>query len=236
MDTHSLPDVRETPTRQDPPASTGSSLRSALPGLVIDGLLPFLTYMLLTSYVPSLSEVVALGLSAVFPTVNGLISIIRRRRLDIIGAIVLLGIVVSIVATVAGGSPKLMLIRESGVAVALGVVCLTSFLWPRPLMFYIGRQVNAGDNPAKLAEFNTLWQSARARHTFRVMTAVWSIGWLGEFALRILMVWKLSIPQVLAISPFVFNGITIGLVAWTFAYTNRKRKEGEQGKATTTSA
>ena len=48
------------------------------------------------------------------------------------------------------------------------------------------------------------------------MTCAWAIGWLGEFGLRVLMVDTPSIPQVLAISPIVFNGITLGLVAWTF--------------------
>ena len=81
--------------------------------MVIAGLLPFLTYVLLTSYVPRFSQVVALGLSAIFPTVNGLITIARRRHLNIIGAIVLIGILVSVVAARVGGDPKLLLIRES---------------------------------------------------------------------------------------------------------------------------
>jgi hypothetical protein len=218
----------ETPLLQGSPRSDGLSIRSVLPSLAIDGLLPFLTYVLLTSYVPRISQIVALGLSAVFPAVNGLVTIVRRRHLDIIGAVVLIGIVVSIVATLFGGDPKLLLIRESFVTGALGMVCLTSLVWPRPLMFYIGRQFTVGEDPAKIAEFNTLWQYPRARHTFRVMTLVWALGWMGEFALRVLMVWKLSIPEVLAMSPFVFNGITIGLIAWTIAYTRRQRQRGAE--------
>jgi hypothetical protein len=221
----------ETPLLQGSPRSDGLSIRSVLPSLAIDGLLPFLTYVLLTSYVPRISQIMALGLSAVFPAVNGLVTIVRRRHLDIIGAVVLIGIVVSIVATLFGGDPKLLLIRESFVTGALGMVCLTSLVWPRPLMFYIGRQFTVGEDPAKIAEFNTLWQYPRARHTFRVMTLVWALGWMGEFALRVLMVWKLSIPEVLAMSPFVFNGITIGLIAWTIAYTRRQRQRGAKAAA-----
>jgi hypothetical protein len=202
-----------------------------VPSLLIDGFLPFLTYVLLTAYVPRLSQVTVLGLSAIFPTVNGLATIVRRRQLDIIGAIIVLGIVVSIVAMLLGGDARLLLIRESFVTGALGVTCATSFLWPRPLMFYIGRQFSAGDDPAQIAEFNALWQSAGARRTFRVMTAVWAIGWLGEVALRAVMVWRLSIGEVLAISPFVFNGITIGLIAWTVSYGRRGRKRLAQAKA-----
>jgi hypothetical protein len=230
MATLSRPDS-VTPAPRDLSSADGLSIRGVVPGLVIDGLLPFMTYVLLTSYVPHVSQVIALGLSATFPTVYGLVTIVRRRHLDIIGALVLVGIVVSILATLLGGDPKLLLIRESFITGALGMVCLTSLVWPRPLMFYIGRQFSAGEDPAKIAEFNALWQYPVARHTFRVMTIVWAIGWMSEFALRVVMVWTLSIPEVLVISPFVFNGITIGLIAWTLAYGRRQRQRGAEARA-----
>jgi hypothetical protein len=219
-----------TPRPRGEDGAGGSAIRGVLASLFIDGLLPFLTYVLLTSYVPRLPPVVALGLSAAFPAVNGLVTIVRRRHLDIIGGIVLVGIAVGIVATLVGGDPKLLLIRESFVTGALGIVCLTSLAWPRPLMFYVGRQFSAGEDPAKIAEFNALWQYPRARHTFRVMTIVWAIGWIGEFALRVVMVKVLSIPQVLAISPFVFNGLTLGLIAWTIGYARRQRQQGAEAR------
>src|SRR5229473_2115870 len=180
MATHRRPDS-VTPPSPGFSSVDGPSIRGVVPSLVIDGLLPFLTYVLVTSYVPDVSQVIALGLSATFPTIYGLVSIVRRRHLDIIGAVVLVGIVVSILALLVGGDPKLLLIRESFVTGALGLVCLTSLVWPRPLMFYIGRQFSVGEDPAKIAEFNALWQYPGARHTFRVMTIVWAIGWMGEF-------------------------------------------------------
>jgi hypothetical protein len=84
--------------------------------------------------------------------------------------------------------------------------------------------------------FDALWDVEEARRVFRVLTLVWSAGWLAEFALRVTMVLTLSVSQVLAVSPFVFNGITLGLIAWTLAYVRRKqrshldvRAEHEQG-------
>ena len=224
------PDVEGTPPPRSPDRADGLAIRGVLASLVIDGLLPFLTFVLLTAYVPRLSPVLALGLSATFPTVNGLVTLVRRRHLDIIGAIVLVGIAVGIVATLVGGDPKLLLIRESFVTGALGLVCLTSLAWPRPLLFYIGRQFSAGEDAAKIAEFNGLWQYPRARRTFRVMTIVWAVGWLGEFALRVVMVRTLSIPEVLAMSPVVFNGLTLGLIAWTIAYARRQRQRGAEAR------
>jgi hypothetical protein len=213
--------------------SSQPSLRAAIPTLVVDGLCPYLAYIFLRRYVPAISEVTALGVGALFPAARGILELRRHRRVDIIGAIVLVGLVVSIVALLAGGSPRLFLIRESFVTGALGLLALISFAWPRPLLFYIGRQFSAGGDRVAFEQFTNLWQSPAARRSFRLMTLVWAVGWLGEFALRVIMVLTLSVPQVLAISPFVFNGITLGLIAWTLAYARRQRRKGEALRAST---
>lgn len=210
-----------------PPPPQAPSLRGILPSLIISGACPFITYQLLTAYVPTMPKVTALAIGAIFPAVNGVVGIVRRRYLDFVGLVVLVGIGVTIIATSVGGDPKLLLIRESFVTGALGLVAFSSFVWQRPLMFYIGRQFTAGQDAVRLAQFNALWDRPRARRVFRVMTAVWAIGWLGEFALRVAMVEALTISQVLAISPFVFNTINIGLMAWTFAYARRSRRRGQ---------
>ena len=62
------------------------SFRGILPSLIFDGLCPYLTYVLLTAYVPGISEVAALGLSGIFPAAHGIFAIVQRRTVDIIGA------------------------------------------------------------------------------------------------------------------------------------------------------
>ena len=198
-----------------PPPGRGFSLPAVLPSLLIDGLCPYLAYTLLIAYVPGISQIMALAIGAIFPATYGLVGIVRRRHLDIIGAVVLIGIAVSMAATFVGGDPKMLLIRESFVTGALGLVCLLSLLWPRPLMFYIGRQFSTGHDAAEIERFNALWQFPGARRLFRVLTIVWGL-------------WTLSIPQVLVISPFVFNGIFLGLITWNFAYVSRQRRRAPQ--------
>ena len=219
----------------DHPAALASpappSLRGLIPTLVISGVLPYLTYQFLTGYVPSISKVLALAISGSFPAAHSIIGVLRRRSLDIVGIIVILGISVSIVATMLGGDPKILLIRESFVTGALGVVALSSIAWKRPLIFYLARQMSAGQDPTLAARFDALWQRPRGPRTFRVMTLVWGTTWLLEFTLRVVMVETLTIPQVLGISPFVFNGINIGLFAWTFAYARRVRRRAMQTAA-----
>jgi len=58
-------------------------------------LLPFVTYRFLTAYVPSMSEVMRLMVAGVFPAAHSVIGIARRRSLDIVAVIVIVGISVS---------------------------------------------------------------------------------------------------------------------------------------------
>jgi hypothetical protein len=53
---------------------------------------------------------------------------------------------VSIVAVLLGGNPRVLLVRESFFTGALGVSCFVSLvLLPRPLMFYFGRYFATGE-------------------------------------------------------------------------------------------
>jgi hypothetical protein len=95
-------------------------------------------------------------------------------------------------------------------------------------MFYFGRYFATADDPAKVANFNAMWQYPYFRQVMQVITLVWGVAYVGEFVLRVVMVYRLSINQVLAISPIVFNSITIGVVLWTFTYARNARRRGEE--------
>lgn len=50
-------------------------------------------------------------------------------------------------------------------------------------MFYMARQLSAGENSARIERFDELWKRPATRRTFRIVTAVWAAGWLSEAAL-----------------------------------------------------
>jgi hypothetical protein len=218
------------------PPEAGLSLRRFLPFLLLDVVCPYLTYRYLQAHVPSIPQTAALVLSGAFPALANVISIVRSRALDIIGVIVLLGIAVGAVAAALGGGPRLILLRESFVTGALAIVCLASLAAPRPLLFYIGRDVSTGHDPARVAEFDALWQNPGARHVFRVMTIVWGIGWLAEVALKVLVVYNLSISQALVVGPIQSAAITVVLILWTVRYARAARRRGEARRAAASAA
>jgi len=202
-------------------------VRGLLPSILICGILSFIIYQLLKSYT-SVSDIEALAISAVPAIIYGMVSIVRQRQLDLIAGITIVGIAVTMTAAFVGGDPRLFLIRESFLTVALGIASLVSLLFPRPLWFYIFRYFVSGNDPERRAAFDANWQYALFRSYIRIVTIVWGVTYLGEFILRVILVYNLSIPQFLAISPFIFYGITIGVIAFTIAYGNRTRRRGEE--------
>ena len=209
----------------------GFSVRGLLPILVLDIACPYLAYTYLTHRVPGISPALALVLAGVFPALGNVLSLIRSRTLDIIGVFVLFGLAVGAATAFLSGDPKLVLIRESFVTGALGVICLFSLLWRRPLLFFIGRDFSTGHDPVRVAEFNALWQYPGARRVFRIMTMVWGVGWVGEFTLKVLLVLSLPIPRMLVVGPIVSNGVTIALILWTLRYARESRRRGEMLRA-----
>jgi intracellular septation protein A len=63
--------------------------------------------------------------------------LIWNRKLDVLSLLVLTGIALSLVATLLGGSPRLLLVRESLVTGIFGLIFLGSLLFPKPLMLNI---------------------------------------------------------------------------------------------------
>lgn len=194
-----------------------------LRSVILNAVIPYILYILAKKYF-SASELEALSIASLFPIFDSIFSFIKNRSFDLIAVITLLSIVVSIIAIFLGGSPKLLLIRESFFTGALGIICFISLLLPRPLMFYFGRQILAGSNKTKITAFNARWEYPHVRFFFRLITAVWGVAFLGDFILRAVFVYAFPSAVVLLISPFVSAGITIGTIMWSLTYAHHAMK------------
>ena len=198
---------------------THINIRSFLPSILINAAVPFAIYLILKHY--GYSDLTALSAAVLFPLIGSTISIVRQRTLDLIAAIAIIGIAVSMIAVFLGGNSKILLIRESLLTVALGIACFVSLLFPRPLMFYFGRYFATANDPVRRTSYNKLWQYPYFCYVNRVITLVWGVAYLGEFILRVILVYTLPTAIVLAVSPIILGGLSILTLAWTFAYARR---------------
>ena len=114
-------------------AAKGGQLRSITMIVIFDIAAPLVAYQWLRS--AGMTAVTALLLSGVFPAVHVIINVIRHRRLDVVGALVLAGIVVGTVLGLVSHSARLVLVEGSVPTGLFGLVCLGSVWTSRPLIF-----------------------------------------------------------------------------------------------------
>lgn len=196
--------------------------------LIIDVAAPLATYYLLRS--AGFSSVSALLLSGVVPALGFVADIARSRHVDVVGALVLTGIVVGTVLGLISHSAKLVLMEGSVPTAIFGLGCLGTLWTKRPLMYGLSLEFVGHDTP-RGREMIGLWQYAEFRRIFRIITAVWGVGFLLEAAVRAVIVYNASPGTALAISkvmPYIWVGVFTG---WTLAYGTYRKKKGEREDA-----
>lgn len=184
-------------------------VRNLAPSLLLSIAGTLAIYTLLRPHF-SATSLVPLLVASLCPVLGNIVSLLRQRQLDVFGVMVLLGIVVSVVGALLGGSPQLLLVRESFVTGATGLVFLFSLLLSKSLGYYFARQFMAGNDQKKRAGFDALWHYSSFRRNIQGGTIFWGLLLLCEFALRLLLVFTLPVVLVLAIAPVTFNIIIVG--------------------------
>jgi hypothetical protein len=194
--------------------------------LAVNLLLPWLAYKLAA---PHWGETGGLIASAVPPVLWSIVELARFRRVDALSLIVLIGIALSIGAMALGGSPRMLLLRESLVSGAIGVAFLLSLPMRRPLVFYLARATIAREVAGGAERMDALWHERPfLAVSMRTMTAVWGIGLTCETALRSWMAWTWPVERFLVVSPFIGYGIYGGLLLWTLWYRKALQRRVSQ--------
>jgi hypothetical protein len=205
-------------------------LLGLIPSIVVNGVLPFVLYQVLTGRgVPMLT---ALLLTSIFPIAGIAFGRMRRGSLDAIGLISLIFIAAGIATSFISGNPRFYLVKESFGTAAFGLALLISLAFPRPIMFYLSRQGATGGSPEAVAHWNGLWTAAPLfRHVLRVITVVWGLGLLTEAAVRVVLALVAPAPVVLAVGQVMAYAVIAVLLLWSFSYGRSAQRRGEALRA-----
>jgi hypothetical protein len=214
-----------TSTESIAPARDRSRLRSAAKIVVFDIAGPLVAYQILRS--AGLSAVSALVLSGVLPGVAVLGGLVRHRRTDAIGVLVLAGIAVGSILGLLSGNARLVLVEGSVPTAVFGLWCLGSLRSRRPLIFRFALEFMGADTP-RGREFAGLWRYSGFRHVFWLFTMVWGVAYLAEAAARIVVVESTSTGTALAVSKVMPYAVAGVLTAWMFLYGRHARRQGER--------
>lgn len=181
----------------------------------INGVLPLIVYVSLKKFLP---DIMALSIATLIPVLDNTRVIMRERRADVFGLLMILGFLLGVVALLIHGGEQLLLVRESLVTGVLGLVFLGSLLAPRPLIYYFVNRFTEMETGDRDMRISALWSKPRTRRIIRVMTAVWGLALTAEATIRVCLVYVMSTTEFLILSPFIQYGI-VGLTAvWTVWY------------------
>lgn len=180
------------------------SFRALLPTLTFDVAGTMIVYYLLLRYFSTSSIWPLIGASLV-PALSNIFNFVRRHTPDIIGLLILVGLVGGIAGAVSGGSQRLLLLRESFVSALTGIALLVSvFVARRPIGYYVIREFLTANEALGHEHFDIVWQHRPFRRGVRIVTLSWGALLVGEFVLRAFMALNMNVAFVLGVAPVLF--------------------------------
>jgi hypothetical protein len=185
-----------------------ASFRALVPNLLIDiGGTTAVYYMLLPHF--GKTSVLPLVMASLVPIVSVTLNALRRRKIDVIAVIVLLGLLGSISGLLFGGGQQLLLIRESFFTGLAGLALFVSPMFRNPIGYYVISHFMSTHQPHESGLLERLWESAAFRRTIHFITYFWGLLLLTEFGLRVFMALTLPVVFVLTIGPLVLNAMML---------------------------
>lgn len=202
-------------------AATRTMMRSVAPVLIRDVVLPYAVYYFVHKLgVSNVSSLAAGGAVNVFFTLRGLI---RERRVEPLGLIIMITFALGIVASYLTGDARFALAKDSLLTGGVGIAFLLSLLARRPVMYLMIRQMITHGDKAMAAVIDARWDSSAAfRSSQRLMTAVWGAGLMADAVIRLIVISIVSVSTGAAASTAILLATFVVLIAWTRLYLPRR--------------
>ncbi len=121
------------------------------------------------------------------------------------------------------GSPRVLMIRDSWLTVAIGLWALGTLFTRRPFMMTASRGVViAKVGEAGLVAWEARWDKEPAfRHHLRLITAVWGAGFLLDAVLRVVLAYTIPVDAFPLTSTLLWLVLLGGLIAFHNSYITR---------------
>ena len=189
--------------------------------LMINALCPFLLYRVLQSHFPA-NSVMPLLYATIFPVIGLILGLLRKRTVDAIAIITMVGLTLHIVVTVLARDVGLALVIRSLDGALIGFAFVISALIGHPIILFVAKQIVAGGSSEQAASLARMIENDGAR-TFFTITMVWGICLTAMSGLHIVLALKLPPAEFLLVSPVVGVVTIVALLAWTGRYLARRR-------------
>ncbi|OQS04048.1 60S ribosomal protein L23a [Thraustotheca clavata] len=172
------------------------------------------------------SEVTALLLSAIPPTLQSIVEIIQSRTFDLIAVTVVLSIALSATVAALTSDAKLLLVKDSFLTFLFGMTYLLSiFCGKENLICTYNRQFSGPEAKARLDE---MYKNPRVIKATELMCYVWAAGLIGESLIRLVLIYTIPLRIMPYISTSLMFVTLTSLACWNIWYAKRLKKRKAQ--------
>ncbi len=235
--------VLDDPPAPRPPSAAGrehrrrtrswTGSRAVLRIGLVDVAAPLLTYQIARA--SGAGEVTALLLAGIPAAAGVVVSAVRRASLDVIGALIVGGLVLSAAIGVFTGDPRLILLKGAVGTAAFGAVCLGSLFASRPLLYGLALGFLGRDTP-RGRDYTDRWQYPGFRRYNYVITAVWGAAYLAEAAVKVGVILTQGPDTALVVTKVLPYAVLAILVPWMLLYGLAAQRRGRRVAARTAGA
>ena len=143
---------------------------------------------------------------------------VRQRALNPFATVMLVVFGLGVVLALVSGDARFLLLKNSVVTGAIGLVFLGSVLWGTPLSLAASQSFQ----PARRDEIRRDYErEPLARRGHRISSTVWGLGLLAEALVRVPVIYLLPISGMGGLSEVLSIATIGGLVAWNLWYVRR---------------
>jgi hypothetical protein len=184
--------------------------------LLRDVVLPFALYYLL--HACGVSDVLALAVGAALSLGTTGIEMLRRRRVEAFGVITVLALAAGLLVALISGDARELLIRNAWISAPFAVITLASLRSARPVTYLVTWMLMGGRR--RLLE--RLWRTERRfRAAWRNITVMWGVLMLVDAAARVVVAYRLPVPQVPAVDAAITLATMLALQVPTHLFLAR---------------
>jgi hypothetical protein len=167
--------------------------------MALDVVVPIAGYFILHAF--GINDFWSLTIAGIATGVVAGANTLRRKKLDHIGILIVLEVVLTGVLAIVYQDPRFILVKPSFYTAVAGVYFLITCFRGKPFCLEPIKPMAAAGDDRLTAAYDSAWdRSARFRRELRLITAVWGVIWLLESATRVVLVYNLSISEGVIVS------------------------------------
>jgi hypothetical protein len=189
-------------------------------GYAADVVVPMALYYVLHRF--GISDAFALGASAASALIVTIVNTIRRKKLDAIGILVIIEIVLSIALFLWLKDRRLILAKPSFYSGVAAIYLIVMAFRPKPMNYDAIRNVGSDGDPRRAAAFDAAFEeSPKFRAALRTAEVGWGLSFLADSILRVVIiftttpdraVWLSNIPHIAAIAILIAFSAAMGRI------------------------